>query len=270
MEQEEYLPKQLFASDFKPKGKLAEFSIQMKNTVGIIANLSLAISKHNVRILSGIQDAPSLAEKGTWAFFADFTDGDIEPEALATELRSLPSVIEVRSQNSVDGFITDSMHFPVLLGMERAIIVRSAILGSILGRIKSMFGSDSGSAHVILYQVGEASGQRMFDSAKGVAGVDFITKNVARSLGLFIALGWGILNLTAVDLSAKTARIQVQDGFECADYGNVGITSQCHFLRGLLGGWFSGLFESKIDIIESQCVAKGNPACVFQVQPFKS
>jgi predicted hydrocarbon binding protein len=269
VESKEYLPKHLFATDFKPKGKLAEFSIQMKNTVGIIAVLSLAISKHNVRILSGIQDAPSLAESGTWAFFADFTEADIEPEALATELRSLPSVIKVRCQSNIDGFITDTMHFPVLLGTERAIMVRSAILGSIIGRIKSMFGSESSSAQVILYQVGEAAGQRVFDSVEAVVGFDFIRKNVARATSLFTALGWGILNLKAVDLDAKTAHIHIQDGFESADSRNMAITPQCHFVRGLMAGWFSRLFASKIDVIETQCVAKGNPACVFQVQPFK-
>jgi predicted hydrocarbon binding protein len=242
----------------------------MKNTVGAIAAVSLAISKHNVKILSGLHDAPSFAERASWAFFADFTDADIESEALVTELRSLPSVIEVRCQSSPDGFITDTMHFPRLLGSERAIIVRAVILESIMDRIKSMFGSDSSSARVILYQVGEASGQHVFDSVKGMVGVEFIRKNVARSLTLFTALGWGILELKAVDFDAKTAQIQVQDGFECAGHEKKATTPQCHFVRGMLGGWFSRLFESKIGIIETQCVAMGNPACLFQVQPIKS
>ena len=242
----------------------------MKNTVGLVAALSLAISKHNVKILSGLHDAQSLAESGTWAFFADFTDGDIEPEALAVELGSLPSVIEVRCQSSVDGFITDTMHFPRLLGAERAIIVGSALLGSIVGRIKSIFGNESSSAHVVLFQVGEASGQRIFDSINGVVGADFIRKNVARTLSLFTTLGWGILNLKAVDLDSKTALVQVQDGFESADSRNMAITPQCHFMRGMMAGWFSRLFECKIDVIETQCIAKGNPACVYQVQPFKN
>jgi predicted hydrocarbon binding protein len=242
----------------------------MKNQVGVISALSRAVSKHNVKILSGLHDAPSSADLASWAFFADFTDADIEPEALATELRSFPSVIEVRCRISVDGFISDTMHFPRLLGSERAIIVRSVILEAITERIKSMLGSESSSARVVLYQIGEAGGQHAFDSVKAGVGVEFIRKNVATALTLFTALGWGILELKAVDLDAKTAYIHIQHGFECANARNMATASQCHFLRGMLGGWFSRLFETKIDIVETQCEGKGNSMCVFQVQPRKS
>jgi len=266
----DYLPKRLFATDFRQGCKLAEFSIQLKNTVGVIAALSPVISKHNVKILSGLHDAPSSAERASWAFFADFTDADIEPEALATELRSLPSVIDIRCRSSVDGFITDTMHFPHLLGSERAIIVRSVILESMFGAIKSMLGSESSSARVVLYKIGEAGGQHAFDSVKGVVGIDFIRKNVTRALTLFTALGWGILDLRAVDLDAKTAYIYIEDDFECANHTERATMPQCHYVRGMLGGWFSALFESKIDIIETECKAKGDSLCVFQVQPIKS
>lgn len=122
---------------------------------------------------------------------------------------------------------------------------------------------------MILYQIGEAGGQRVFDSLKALVGFEFIRKNVGRTLNLFTALGYGILNVKAVDLDAKTAYIHIQGGFESADSRSASVTPQCHFIRGLLGGWFSQLFESRIEVIETQCVAKGNPACVFQVQPFK-
>ena len=129
MESEDHLPKRLFVTDFRPGGKLAEFSIQMENTVGLIAALSLVISKHNVKILSGLHDAPSSAERASWAFFADFTEADIEPEALAIELKLVPSVLAVRCERSVDGFITDTMHFPRLLGTERAIRFCQVFIG---------------------------------------------------------------------------------------------------------------------------------------------
>lgn len=190
MESREYLPKHVFASDYKPSAKLAQFMIEMQNIVGAIQEQAQTIAKHSVNILSGFHDAPTLAERGTWSFFADFTGADIEPEDLATEFRSHRSVLKVRCQSSNDGFITDTMHFPVLLGNERAIIVRAPILASIVNRIRTIFGAESKSAEVILHQLGEAGGQSVFESVKAVLGVDFIRRNVARTLNLFTALGW--------------------------------------------------------------------------------
>jgi predicted hydrocarbon binding protein len=255
--------------DFKPTAKLAQFSIEMRNMVGAMQEQTDSVGKHGVNILSSFYDAPLLAERGVWSFFADFTKADIEPEALATELKSLRSVLRVRCSRSDDGFITDTMHFPVLLGNERAIIVRASILVSMVNRIKSLFGRESRSAQVILHQIGEAGGECVFEALKAITGVDFIRKNVARSFNLFTAVGWGILDLKAVNLDTKTAEIHIKDGFESADSRSTSSASQCHFIRGLLTGWFSQLFERKIQVTETKCVAKGDSVCIFRVQPFQ-
>ena len=269
MEQEGYLSKRVFASDFRPSTRLAQFSIEMQNVVGAMQEQAETMGKHGVKILSGFHDAPILAERGTWSFFADFTGADSEPEALAAELRSHRSVLKVRCQSTNDGFVTDTMHFPVLLGDERAIIVRASILVSIINRINSILGPDSKSAQVMTHQLGVAGGQSVFESTKKVIGVEFIRQNVARTLNLFTTLGYGILNVSSVNLQAKTAEIHISDGFESADSANTSSRPQCHFIRGLLAGWFSQLFETKIDVIETRCEAKGDPNCVFQVQPLK-
>jgi predicted hydrocarbon binding protein len=270
LESEEYVPKHLFATDFKPRGKLAQFSIEMRNVTGAMQEQTETIAKHGVRILSGIHDAPSLVERGLWTFFADFTEADIEPEALASKLKLLNSVLRVRCKATKDGFITDTMHFPLVLGTERAIIVRSAILTSMIDRINSIFGSESKSAHVVLHQVGEAGGLVEFESAKAVTGADFIKKNVSRTFNLYTALGYGITNLTAIDFERKTAEMHVRDSFECKRSSDPSGAPQSHFIRGLIAGWFSQLFETKIDVIETKCITKGDPDCVFQVQPLKT
>jgi predicted hydrocarbon binding protein len=270
IESEEYFPKTLFAIDFKPAAKLAQFSIEMRNVPGSMQQQAELVAKHGVNVLSGFHDAPLSAEKGVWSFFADFTKVNIEPEALATELRSLRSVLKVRCRSSDDGFITDTMHFPVLLGNERAIIVRASILVSIVSRIKSIFGPEGSSAQVILHQIGEAGAQRVFEAVKALTGADFIRKNVTSAINLFTAVGWGILTLKTVNLDTKTAEIHIKDGFESADSRNTSSAPQCHFIRGLLRGWFSQLFETKIEVTETQCIAKGDPVCIFRVHPFQS
>ena len=267
IQSEERLPKALFAIDFKPTAKLAQFSIEMRNVIGALRELTESVGKHGVNILSGFHDAPLSAETGVWSFFADFTKANIEPEGLATELSSHPSVLRVRSKRSDDGFITDTMHFPVLVGRERAIIVRASILVSILERIRSIFGPESRSAQVMLHQIGEAGGQRVSEAVKTMTGLVFMRNNIARALSLFTAVGWGILDVKTVDPDKKTAEIHIKDGFESADSRNTSTTAQCHFTRGLLTGWFSTLFETKIDVAETHCVAKGDPFCIFLVQP---
>jgi predicted hydrocarbon binding protein len=267
IESKEQPPKALFAIDFKPTAKLAQFSIEMRNVVGALQEQTDSVGKHGVNILSGFHDAPMSAETGVWSFFADFTNADIEPEALATELSSHRSALKVRCKRSDDGFITDTMHFPVLVGKERAIIVRAPFLMSTLARIKSIFGPESRSAQVILHQIGEAGAQSVFESVRNMTSRDFVRNNVARALSLFTSVGWGILDLKTVNLDTKTAEIHIKDGFESANSRNTSTAAQCHFIRGMLTGWFSELFGRKIGVTETECIAKGDSVCIFLVRP---
>ena len=270
MQSEAYLPKQVFAADFKTGAKLAQFSIQMRNVVGAMHEQTEVLAKHGVRILSGFHNAPFQVESGEWSFFADFTKADMDPETLAAELRSSSSVLKVRYQTEGDGFIIDDLHFPTLLGSERVIVVRSTVLKAMIRRVNAIFGAESEPAHVILHQIGEAGGISEFESIKQFTGVDFIRKNVARAFNLYTALGYGVSNVTALDFDRKTAEIHVREGFECASSNNPSGRRRSHFIRGLIAGWFSRLFESRISVVETECVARGDPECVFQIRPLKT
>ncbi|MGP8071488.1 MAG: V4R domain-containing protein [Candidatus Bathyarchaeia archaeon] len=40
-----------------------------------------------------------------------------------------------------------------------------------------------------------------------------------------------------------------------------------NFLRGHIAGWFSELVESRVEVVEEYCEAKGDPSCYFVVRP---
>jgi predicted hydrocarbon binding protein len=270
MPYEEYAPKRLFVYDYKPGGKLAHFMVQLSNATGMLAEVSLAIAKHNVGILSGFHDAPPLRGDATWSFFADFAEADIEPELLANEIQSIPEVRNVRWENSRNGLIVDTLHFPILLGTEKALIVRAVELSSLIDRINQLFGRQSPSANVLLRQIGQAAGEAAYESSKITLGAEFIQKNVEVTIAQFSALGWGIFKLQALDLPAKTAEVHLMDSFECAPNKGSGAHPRSQFIRGAISGWLTKLFGVRTEVIETSCLAKGDTACKFHAEPVKT
>jgi len=236
----------------------------------MLSKILAAMAEHNVRVLSGFHEAPAAAEKAHWSFFADFANSNLEPDAFAIKLRAIPNVLDVRVKLGSDGFIVDSMHYPVLVGEDRALVVRAEMLTALIGRVHSLFGKGSASAAVVLHQIGEASGASSFNYMSNKRGEDFIKKHLDQTLRLYSAQGWGIFSVNSADSDQKRWTIQVRECFECLNLKNSSKTPVCHFVRGIISGLFSQLFSQKMDCVETKCPAKGDDSCLFEVKLFKS
>jgi hypothetical protein len=81
-------PKTVFIAEISPGRHLAEFSIELANTPGALADASEILSKHRVNVLSGFHDAAR--------FFADMTEADVSADRLVRDLKGLKVVSGVR------------------------------------------------------------------------------------------------------------------------------------------------------------------------------
>lgn len=79
-------------------------------------------------------------------------------------------------------------------------------------------------------------------------------------------MGYGKLQVVELELSSKTATLSTQNSFEAEAATPSGETA-CFFLLGYLEGLFSELLGGQLRGSETQCRGKGDPACIFHVEP---
>ena len=261
----EHAPKDVLAFEFNPKKRLAHFIVKLQNTPGALEISAALATKHRVNILSGFHHAPSTSGEGFWSFFADFTDSDISPSELASELEFLPSSVDVRFKVPRNGLMIDSFHFPVRWGGQRAVIMRTEWLASIFTRIMAVFG-DGAVARVVLYEMGEAAGRAIMHDLLRQLGPVVVREEVGAIVGLYSSNGWGMFDLVSSNLEKKNGEIRARDNFECLSYTRSAV-ARGNFMRGHIAGWFSELVENRVEVTEKYCVAKGDPFCYFTVQP---
>jgi predicted hydrocarbon binding protein len=261
---DQHAPKDILAFEFCAERKLAHFVIQLKNVPGALEFSAAIATKHHVNILSGFHNAPSASSHAFWSFFADFTGADIGPSELAKEVEFLPSTVDVRFKVPLNGLLIDSFHFPVRWGGQRAIVMRTESIASIFTRIRGVFG-DGAAARVVMYEMGEAAGRAIMKDLLNQLGTDIIKDELRSIVGLYSSNGWGIFDLVSVDLDKMKAEIRCRDNFECIHYQKSPVP-RSNFLRGHIAGWFSELLESRVEVIEEYCVAKGGSFCHFVIQ----
>jgi predicted hydrocarbon binding protein len=254
-------PKTVFIAEVSPGRHLAEFSIDLANTPGALADASEILSKHNVNVLSGFHDA------ARWSFFADMTEANVSADQLVHDLKGLKVISAVRLQEAPSGILVDCLHHPSVWGQHRVVMIRAQQVSSILDRVRAIFGEDGAAAKVVLFSMGEAAGHAWFSMIADEVGANAVTKELSNMMYLYSACGWGIFKAIDVDLEQASATVEAIDCFECAPKEGKKSGPYSQFVRGHIAGLFSRLFDRRVDVIETGCIASGNPHCQFRIRP---
>jgi predicted hydrocarbon binding protein len=117
----------------------------------------------------------------------------------------------------------------------------------------------------VLFNVGETCGRRSFTRITSREPPPSPSAVLARIRQVKAEERWGRIDFTGFHLDESRGRIVVADSFEAkARTGDVVV---CHFLKGYLTGFLSGLSSQTLVIEETTCAARGDANCVFDVSP---
>lgn len=245
------------------------FTLESKaiDVPGVVVNLLTVFSVNNISILGFdiSQVKPQAPFEGF--IYADITGKNIDPDKLLEELKDKPYVIDVKLIKPLfNGVICDTYFFPLYALGERAIIFIQRGYEGIIKRARLELGS---AFNTLLYLQGFDMGLNAFQRGhRKIAG-----RKTERLIKLFEELfkqsGFGVMKVEEIDLERKEATIKIYDLFECELFKG---SNKCesHLMRGLLAGWFSQLFKTKVVAIEVKCIAKGDPYCLFKIKPTTS
>lgn len=255
------IPKTAFVAELVPGNrKLVEFSVELANTPGALAEVATILSKHKANILTGFHDSEH------WSFFADVTQIDSSVDEITNEISSLTPVRRVSiGQELSEGIIVDTLHQQLMLGPFRAIISRVDVMSSILDRVKGIFGVEGKAGKAIVFGMGEAAGRTFYKGIVGQIGAETVKSRIKDVIGLYMAQGWGVFKLIRVDFDKATACVEAQNNFECAPFQGSGSSPRGEFVRGHLAGLFSEIFGKRMEVTETSCIARGDPYCQFDI-----
>ncbi len=128
----------------------------------------------------------------------------------------------------------------------------------------------SGTGNIILgivgRRVGSEEGKALTANALRDAGESMSLPILVRNAVEETNMGYGKIQVIELDLSSKTATLSTQNSFEAETTSRSGETV-CFFLLGYLEGLFSELLGVELRGSETSCRGKGDPACVFTVEP---
>jgi len=245
---------------YDPKKKYFLVSLRLENKPGELGNLANMLGIRGINILEGFFGGMTYGERAVAGFFVETTNERMDKDWLSDYLKTSVGVTDVEVRTGVEGFLTDSFNFPVTWNNgQRAVVMRIEGLQAMLSAVKS---ADSSVGQASIYEQGFAFGKWSWLNLMGVHHPK-TKEGLAEMLGVYAATGWGRTQLLEFDQAHRTARVRMEDGFEC-----VGLKTgkaEGHFVSGHLAGAFSAFFGTDARCEETRCVSKGDAHCEFSI-----
>ncbi len=250
---------------YDPKKKYYLVSLHLENKPGELGNLANLLGVRGINILEGYFGGMSYGGKGNVGFFLETTNARMDESWLKDLLSSSVGVSDVEVKSGVEGFLCDSLNFPITWNNgDRAVLMRVEGLRVMLDAVKS---SNPGTGEATAYRQGFTYGKSAWSNLFGIHRPNTI-QGLAEMLTIYVATGWGRVELDDVNPGHMTARVRVLEGFECEGVSTG--KAEGYFFGGHLAGAMSAYFGSDVRASEAKCVSEGDSHCEYHISPSAS
>ncbi len=201
-------------------------------------------SRHGIRMLSCIVQSHPNRGSVHASLFLDLTDSSTDPAELLVELRAIP---HVRRAELLD--------LPLTHGEARLVVFTLREVHSLFSMLREL----GAGGEAIMYHMGLRAGEALAES------LSRCFESGRRALEYLLlyheSLGHGRFELERY-VDRAYCRVVVRELMECLGVGSERPNSQ--LFRGLLAGFLSKIWGEKVRVVESKCIARGDPYCEFE------
>ena len=250
--------KDIMIYHFDPKKKHFLVSLHLENKPGELGNVANMLGVRGINILEGFFGGMTYGQVANMGFFVETTNDRMDAGWLKDYLKSAVGVSDVEVKGGAEGFLTDTLDFPVTWNSgHRALIMRVEGVNAMISAVKATEGG-----HAFAFEQGLNFGRWSWQDLMSTYRPK-TKEGLQEMLGTYAAAGWGRVQVLALDPAHRKAQLKVDDGFESSGppTGKV----WCYFTAGHLAGVFSAFFETAVTCEETKCVSKGDSHCEFSV-----
>ncbi|MDV3244087.1 MAG: hypothetical protein LYZ66_02780 [Nitrososphaerales archaeon] len=242
---------------YDPWKKFFQMVVELKNVPGALSSVLGVLQNLNLNVLGSFSSVTPYAGTGVWSAFVE--DSRHTASELKEKVSSSRYVLDSIVVESKEGFLVDSVHFPLSWNTgDRAVMMRAKYLGRMLDKMREKFGTGG---EVIIYEEGFVNGKESLADFAARVGAGFMRSNLRDVLKMYQALGW--FKLEGVDQSERdrTVTMRTSGSFECE--GRKSTKPYSHFVRGQLCGALTAILGEEMECEEVKCIAMGDQRCEF-------
>ncbi len=245
------------------------FYIKATSRPGLAKDILSVFSNRGINILYISTSVAELGEEGIMIGFFDLTGHSVSMGQLLKELRGIKDVKAATIiPPKFTGFIADTVSFPLMLSNVRALLLDEPALKGLLVDVRERMGTGG---EAMLYhfgfQLGLEGADYILREAENIGAVEPLEK-LSIAADIFKANGYGVIEeITAFREKPPYLELKISGCIECSLAEGKADKPFSHFIRGIIAGFSTRLFNREMFAEETRCIAKGDPHCKFIIKP---
>ncbi len=246
----------------KGERDLVGFEVDLFNKPGALKYVTSIPEKYGLSI-AYIEECEVSHGHGTFFIVIDFSNRDVEPETILREFKNNDGyVIDARiAPTYKDLVIFPSKFVPKDLGGVRAILLGLATMKGIIHDIKEQMGEEAGEA--FLYYLGLGIGKEAYRMYSELVGIDDLRDGILFTDVSTRGGGWAALKEWSME--DNKIILSIERLWECEIQRGKATKPSGVLFRGILVGFFQSLLKKRVRVIETKCIALGDPTCIFEI-----
>lgn len=244
---------------YRPGHQLFHASMSLADEPGALARVLNALPRPAINLLHSSSDGGHDG-RAVVHLYAEVNGGS-SLEDVGTLLRRVPGVTDAHVEGGTDGFLIDTSYPLRIAGGPKAMVLARQLVTHMVDQVREQLGSGGA---VFLYNEGVSLGRASGQALKKVVGPNFTPTHPGQLGPWLSARGMGQIEVAELEAGRGVAVLRVTDSFECAEHTAPAPYSD--FLRGLIAGFVSALWDAPVSCREVHCVALGGPFCEFRIE----
>ena len=230
---------------------------------GVLADILQVFTSKKVPIVHLDISRPNGSTPIDIIVFADLTGREHLIDDIVRDIKLVKLVDYVRYNTpEFNGLASCNNCYFLTLMRERVVVFRKTLYKIFAKRLREELGSGY---TAWLYQLGIALGKSAYKSNKELIGEDF-EKLLKIGSVMFEQVGFGKVKIVEADALKGKVVIRISDSFECELYKGQTNEPSSFLIKGMLKGYFDELIKRDVKIVETKCIAKGDPYCEFVIE----
>ncbi len=226
--------------------KLVLLNIEFDGGTELVDKLMKMVASRGVGLLSHIVQTLPSTKHAKAVFLLDITGLEGLLSDLMSDIRKMSEIVRA-----------EVMDAPISPGEARLVVFTLADLNGFF----KLFRELGTGGQAMIFHLGLRAGEDLADRITAQCKDRYATLD--QSLLYMESMGYGRFKVEEY-VDRKRCKIIIHESIECM--GHCSTTPCSHLLRGLISGVIGKIWGKKVAVIETKCIAQGNPHCEFIVE----
>ncbi len=239
------------------------FLVKGVNRVGIANEITDVFAEKGINIvkITVPYPVPASHQEFVLAVIAEKCGGECAEEIASMLKQRVQGVNDVKIYRPYNRLLLIDFHPLIAIGERTIVLPETAFRGLVMLLLKAWGDISVG---LSIRRLGKDIGANLYEKLSAYVSEEDLNVLSEMFIKTLQSMGIGVVEILSNDAMNGEVIFRIYENIECGNYGHTG-KPMSSFVKGIIEGFYTRLWERRVRVEETKCIARGDKFCEFTV-----